>query len=181
MRFFINENAVKAEAFGAPARTIRGAFSEPPQPLTSPQWRGNYFWTGGQTGNTKLMGSFIEFGPRFCPKNKRSLKKNRSSDCVCRLPTAFVWLRIQFSGGKRKSPRGPKYFQGVQLPPPLLPAPMPTRCNWVLFVRSTVFFMYCFSINVIHWKAFLDNIYPVSMSLFCLSRSFVYLLCFCPN
>jgi len=44
---------------------------------------------------------FAGFGPLFCPKNKRSLKKG-----LCRLPTAFVWPRIQFSGGRGASRPG---------------------------------------------------------------------------
>jgi len=79
------------------------------------QWRGNYFWTGegGKIGNAKLMGPlsnldrvfvpeisvlkkkvFAGFGPRFCPRNKRSLKTKKRG--LRRLPIAFVWLRIQF-------------------------------------------------------------------------------------
>jgi len=40
------------------------------------QWRGNYFWTGGggQNRERQIDGVFIEFGPLFCPRNKRSLK-----------------------------------------------------------------------------------------------------------
>jgi len=36
------------------------------------QWRGNYFWTGGQYRKCQIHGIF---GPRFCPRNKRSLRK----------------------------------------------------------------------------------------------------------
>jgi len=54
-------------------------------------------------------------GRFFVPKVSVRLKKRKG---LCRLPTAFVWLRIQFTGGG-----GAKYFQGEQLPP-LLPAPM---------------------------------------------------------
>jgi len=50
------------------------------------QWRGNCFWTGGEGQNRErqIDGIFIEFGPRFCPRNERSLKKG-----LCQIWTAF--------------------------------------------------------------------------------------------
>jgi len=40
-------------------------------------WWGAYFWEGGGGQNRKCQidGIFIEFGPCFCPRIKRSLKK----------------------------------------------------------------------------------------------------------
>jgi len=35
---------------------------------------------GGQNRERQINGIFIEFGPLFCPRNKRSLKKSTSPD-----------------------------------------------------------------------------------------------------
>jgi len=70
---------------------------------------------GEQNRERQIDGIFIEFGPRFCSRNKRSLRKKVFagfgprflSRIKCslkkghsRLPTAFVWLRIQLSVGE---------------------------------------------------------------------------------
>jgi len=90
------------------------------------------FGQEGQNLERQIDGIFIEFGPRFCPRNKRSLKKgfrriwkknNTIQKGLCRLPTAFVWLRIQFSKGAQVVQGDPKYFRG-RVAAPLLPAPM---------------------------------------------------------
>jgi len=46
---------------------------------------GNYFWIGGQNWERQIDGVFIEFGPGFYPRNKRSLKKG-----LRRIWTAFL-------------------------------------------------------------------------------------------
>jgi len=43
------------------------------------------FGQGGQNWERQIDGVFIEFGPRFCPRNKRSLKKD-----LGRIWTAFL-------------------------------------------------------------------------------------------
>jgi len=75
------------------------------------QWRENYFWTGGKTGNAKLMRSF-EFGPRFCPRNERPLKKNKKSspdldrDSVPEISVLYIYIKKFFAGfGPRSCPR----------------------------------------------------------------------------
>jgi len=98
---------------------------------------GTIFGQGGgsKNGKAKVMGSlsnldrvfipeissslkkevFAGLGPRSCPRSKCSLKKNKG---LRRLPTAFVWLRIQFSGGAQIAQGGgAKIFPGGQLPP----------------------------------------------------------------
>jgi len=44
------------------------------------QWCGNYFWTGGwQNQERQIDRIFIELGPRFSSRNRRSLNKKRYS------------------------------------------------------------------------------------------------------
>jgi len=82
------------------------------------QWRGNYFWTEAQNRERQIDGIFIEFGPRSCPRNKRSLKKG-----LRRIWTAFFAdFRLRLFGsdssqGGASRPGGPKYFQGGSCPP----------------------------------------------------------------
>jgi len=56
---------------------------------TNVQWRGNYLWRGGggrgQNRERQIDEMFIEFGPRFCPRNKHSLKNG-----LRRIWTAFL-------------------------------------------------------------------------------------------
>jgi len=101
------------------------------------------FEQGRQNQERQIDGICIEFGPRFCPRNKRSLKKRKKvfsgfgprsclrSKCslkkgLCRLPTVFVWLRIQFSGGAQVAQEELKYFQGAAVP---LPPYFPRLCD----------------------------------------------------
>jgi len=124
-----------------------GVFTLTPSFTFDDSGAGTIFREGGKTGNAKLMGSlsnldrvfvpeisvidgiFIEFGPRFCPRNKRSLKKvlagfvplfcsrNKRS-----LKEVFVDFRLLLfrsqntvlRGGTSR-PRGAKIFPGGQL------------------------------------------------------------------
>jgi len=119
--------------------------------LSSTQWHGNYFRTGGQdpkpsTRNTVLRWNWIA----YCPKYQRSLKKKKKKGYhwnwgVCCWPKiqrflnkkkislikssperflSQIWPRIKGLRGGKSRPEGAKISPGGgQLPPPL-PAPM---------------------------------------------------------
>jgi len=84
------------------------------------QWRGNYFRTGGKprapksgTRNKVLRWNWSV----FCPKNKRSLKKEKKG--LRRIRSVFLsqkWLRIEVSGGAKVAQERPKYLQGGSCP-----------------------------------------------------------------
>jgi len=55
---------------------------------------------------------FAGFGPHFCPRYKRSLKKKKKG-----LRRLRLFGSEYSSQGGRKSPKGAKIFPGGQLPP----------------------------------------------------------------
>jgi len=92
------------------------------------QWHGNYFWTGGQDrecqSREREIKVFVGIRAFFCPENKRSPKKKKSSPDLGGF-LSQKWLRIQVSGEAKVAQGGPKYLQGGSCPPcPLHPAPM---------------------------------------------------------
>jgi len=64
-----------------------------------PSDAGTIFGQGGQNRERQIDGIVIEFGPRFCPRDKRSLKKK----ALRRIWTAFFVPELSVLFKKKRS------------------------------------------------------------------------------